>query len=227
MGRLRLSKQYIQGQHHEMSQALRFGDLLEYFPRMLEGCIDSKWWAKLETVTLGRPFKSVVEYVTYPEPDGLNCAVETITELVSGSDVEGKWRAEVTANKGAQPGNTNNRFSRRKKRKSTNSDIITIRTPERGTSRSYMMERLQKQKPKLYKKVVDGKMSCNAAAVEAGFRRASPSVTSIQGHITKLTDDEYFELIEWLKTDGARRKPRRKRNGSAAVKSGVGAGVSR
>jgi hypothetical protein len=57
----------------------------------------------------------------------------------------------------------------------TRSDLHDIRrevTLKYGTSRAYTLERLKRQKPDLFKRVVRGELSAHAAAIEAGFRKA-------------------------------------------------------
>ncbi len=44
-----------------------------------------------------------------------------------------------------------------------------------GTSREYTLRRLRRDRPELAEMVIGGKLSANAAAIEAGFRkRATP-----------------------------------------------------
>jgi len=42
---------------------------------------------------------------------------------------------------------------------------------EQGNSRAYTLTRLKREAPELFKRVVDGELSANAAAIEAGFRK--------------------------------------------------------
>ncbi len=43
---------------------------------------------------------------------------------------------------------------------------------DRGTSETYTIARLKRDRPALAQKVISGEMSANAAAIEAGFRSA-------------------------------------------------------
>lgn len=45
-----------------------------------------------------------------------------------------------------------------------------------GTSSAYALKRLKRDAPELFRKVVDGEMSANAAAIEAGFRRPAMTI---------------------------------------------------
>jgi hypothetical protein len=44
-------------------------------------------------------------------------------------------------------------------------------TSIQGTSKSYTVSRLKRDRPDLFGKVVAGELSANKAAIEAGFRR--------------------------------------------------------
>ena len=57
------------------------------------------------------------------------------------------------------------------KKSRINVDNINNDRRSDGTSRSYTLTRLKHQKPELFQEVVQGKMSANAAAVLAGFRK--------------------------------------------------------
>jgi hypothetical protein len=51
------------------------------------------------------------------------------------------------------------------------SDNITNCTMDRGTSKSYTVSRLKRDRPDLFERVVAGELSANRAAIEAGFRK--------------------------------------------------------
>ncbi len=53
------------------------------------------------------------------------------------------------------------------------SDNITNASVDRGTSKSYTVSRLKRDRPDLFERVVSGDLSANRAAIEAGFRQAS------------------------------------------------------
>ena|GEM_PF-6442133 len=52
-----------------------------------------------------------------------------------------------------------------------------------GTSRSYTLTRLSKDRPDLFEKVVEGDMSANAAAIEAGFRPKTRGSISLEAAV--------------------------------------------
>jgi hypothetical protein len=74
---------------------------------------------------------------------------------------------------------------------------ITLRA--RGTGRGYTMARLDRDRPDLAARVDAGKMTANAAAIEAGFRKKAPSrKQSTCQKIRKLLDTLTHDELQWL-----------------------------
>ncbi len=48
---------------------------------------------------------------------------------------------------------------------------VTSQSDGCGTSKSYTLSRLERTEPELFRQVVDGDLSANAAAIQAGFRK--------------------------------------------------------
>ena len=73
-----------------------------------------------------------------------------------------------------------------------NYNVILDPPTKQGNSRAYTLDRLHREAPKLYAKVVAKKLSANAAAIEAGFRLRTITVpldvdraaTAIRKHFT-------------------------------------------
>ena len=53
--------------------------------------------------------------------------------------------------------------------------------PSGGNRKDYTLDRLDRERPDLYERVVDGEMSANAAAIKAGFRTKTVSVPVRKG----------------------------------------------
>jgi hypothetical protein len=83
------------------------------------------------------------------------------------------------------------------------SDNITLETPARGkkttsngpslepgNSRDYILARLKRDHPELAERVVDGDLSANAAAIEAGFRRKATPLDQLTRAWSKATEEE-------------------------------------
>jgi hypothetical protein len=70
--------------------------------------------------------------------------------------------------KGAPKGNQN----AAKGRPSKNGYNVTSLPRRTGNSRAYTLDRLKRERPDLFERVARKELSANAAAIEAGFRRA-------------------------------------------------------
>jgi len=79
---------------------------------------------------------------------------------------------------------------------------ITLK-PDRGTSESYAIGRLKRDRSDLAEKVLAGEMSANAAAIEAGFRKKTLTVPVEPRGIARtlrkhLTPEQIAEVVEAL-----------------------------
>jgi hypothetical protein len=61
---------------------------------------------------------------------------------------------------------------------------------QRGNRRAYTLDRLKRNNPELFAKVVNGELSANAAAIEAGFRKKLSALEQIRKLIPKLTAED-------------------------------------
>ena len=55
-------------------------------------------------------------------------------------------------------------------------NVTSAPTTERGNESTYTLRRLKRDAPALAQRVLDGELSANAAAVEAGFRKKSITI---------------------------------------------------
>lgn len=68
--------------------------------------------------------------------------------------------------------------------------------PTQGNSKAYTASRLHKENPDLYKDVIDGKLSANAAAIKAGFRKKNISIPHDPQEAARALKRKY-EKTEW------------------------------
>ncbi len=80
------------------------------------------------------------------------------------------------------------------------SDNITNDLIERGTSKSYTVSRLKRDRPDLFERVVAGELSANRAAIEAGFRKVPTTLEQIKTMWSKATPEERTEFIQYLES---------------------------
>ena len=163
-----------------LSSAVRDGSGgLRHVPGLLRQVLADEGWREFVSQR-GEEVRpaSFEEFVTTPPLKGLGAeGVGQIERLVSDDPEALRMVREAsTAKPGRPPAGTEN------------SDNVTNSPPdtERGNRRSYTLDRLHRQQPDLYQQVVDGQLSANAAAVQAGWRPRTFTVRADDpGHIAR------------------------------------------
>jgi hypothetical protein len=77
-------------------------------------------------------------------------------------------------------------------------NITQLTKAEKGTSKAYTLTRLQKDNPEIYEEVKAGKLTANAGAIKAGWRKAPTPMEIIRKQIPKLTQEERTQLSKEL-----------------------------
>jgi hypothetical protein len=163
-------------------QAVNRGDrAIDDIPDLVEDVIDSGAWKEREK---GRDtdetFDSFREFCTTAPSHGLGCEVERLSNLCRDRpEVVKKIEEHTKADHGGDRGNQyteNGKVDNINHAKDENE-----RNRSSGTSKSYTLQRLERDAPELYEKVVADEMSANAAAIEAGFRTKTVSVPVHKG----------------------------------------------
>jgi hypothetical protein len=67
-----------------------------------------------------------------------------------------------------------------------------------GNTRAYTLTRLQKDNPEIYEEVKAGKLTANAGAIKAGWRKTPTPMEIIRKQIPKLTQEERTQLSKEL-----------------------------
>jgi hypothetical protein len=165
------------------------GDL-EYFPGLLHKIIQERAWER--RIHLGRviELKSLRELITEKPIQGWGSTPEKVEALIAGHpDVEIAYRREMVE----APG-------KRAKVEADISDIVTNKpTPERGNSRSYTLDRLERERPDLLEEVKAKRLSANAAAIQAGFRKTPTGLDILLKGWSKATPEERAQFLEAIK----------------------------
>jgi len=163
-------------------QAVNRGDrAIDDIPDLVEDVIDSGAWKEREK---GRDtdetFDSFREFCTTAPSHGLGCEVERLRNLCRDRpEVVKKIEEHTKADHGGD---------RRSEDAQTKFDNIKLENEgesegaaSTGTSKSYTLQRLERDAPELYEKVVADEMSANAAAIEAGFRDKTATIPIHKG----------------------------------------------
>jgi hypothetical protein len=70
-----------------------------------------------------------------------------------------------------------------------------------GNTRAYTLTRLQKDNPEIYEEVKAGKLTANAGAIKAGWRKTPTPMEIIQRLLPKLKARQHQQLHDLLETD--------------------------
>jgi len=135
---------------------------------------------------------SFLDFITTPPLAGCGWPPEKVEALIKDdSEVLAMWRAATTG----KPG-----------RPQKNSDIVTIKS-ERGNTRAYTLDRLKRERPDLFKLVTADKMSANAAAIKAGFRKNLMPLDRVLKLLPKLSPLDRHQIRQRLDEMDRPKKP--------------------
>lgn len=76
----------------------------------------------------------------------------------------------------------------------SNNNIIGLKAVQ-GTSKAYTCDRLKRERPDLFEEVVAGKLSANAAAIKAGFRKKKTPFEQLWHWWEKASHDERCQFL--------------------------------
>lgn len=153
----------------------------------------------------GRTFDTFEDFVTTKAPYGLDITVDQLKALCE-KDREAIDLIDQELTR--KPGGANNPYGCKGKDEGINNDNVMIDSqPEQkasqGNSIEYTLRRLRKDHPELHEKVLSNEMSPNQAAIEAGFRKKTVTITvDVEAIARKLTSslnqEQITQLIELL-----------------------------
>lgn len=143
------------------AQMLSSGDVnLDTMPQLILRIIDEDMWRQRALPQrrweLSREFATFEEFVTADPLDGLRTSVQTLKDLCRRNT-----RAVDAIDRATQHGRGGDH---------SNGNNIPIASRPEGTSQAKALRRLRKDRPDLHARVLAGKLSAHAAAIEAGFR---------------------------------------------------------
>ena len=155
---------------------------LDSVPGLVKRIIKTKAWTERKIAT-GKiiKLKSFRDLIVLPPLDGWGENPEKL-EAIIRDDVEALtlWREQMT------PPNH---------RPISHDNVITSK---QGNSRAYTLSRLKVEEPKLFEEVKAGRMSANAAAIKAGFRKKLTVCEQIEKLFKKATPSEQKKIINWI-----------------------------
>jgi hypothetical protein len=163
--------------------ALSHGEgLLKNFPGLLQRIIEEKAWENRKVQLRGIvTLKSLRELITLPPMEGWAEDPKKIEALIKDEpEVLAMFEREMQLKPGPKP-----------KAEGEDSSVDNInRTASKGTSKSYTVSRLQRERPDLFDAVCKKKISANAAAIQAGFRRVKTPLDNLRSAWGKASEEE-------------------------------------
>jgi hypothetical protein len=176
---------------NQMYHAIKEGELnIKHIPYWVEQVIDSGAWRKRWTGAFVVEHTSFRSFIMTARVEGLGWNSEDDLKQIESllryaPDVLTKWRQAITPEHGGD---------RRSENASIKNNNIILDRPVQGTSLAYTLDRLSRESPDLYAKVVAKELSANAAAIEAGFRKRPSPFEQVVKLIPKLTAAEWAEV---------------------------------
>jgi len=144
---------------------------LQHVPGHIKRIIREDMWQERIVQATGElaEYDHFAEFVNDPPPKGLGADVDMLKRMCKKDDEALRLLREVVTGDDGRPEKTDESVD----------NVNSSRSS--GNSKDYTLDRLAREDPELYEKVVADEMSANAAAIEAGFRTKSVSVPVHKG----------------------------------------------
>jgi len=152
---------------------------------LVKKVLKSEAWKEREVPTIGVvKFTRFVDFITTRPLKGCGWSKDKVEKLIKDDDETlTLYRKAITAHRGGD---------RQSKRSIT--DIVSNASDKHGNSKSYTLDRLERERPDLYQQVLEKKLSANKAAIEAGFRHKPTPLEIIERQLPKLSIEELHTL---------------------------------
>jgi hypothetical protein len=149
--------------------------------------LEKQWQGRVDKN--GKPFANFEAFVTHRLWQGLET---TIDELLLYCRKQPKIKKLILAE--MEPGRES-RGSTKDERNNRTDNITPIR---HGTSATYTMKRLKRDRPDLFSQVLEGELSANAAAIKAGWRKKKTPLEQMFHCWQKCTQSEKDEFLDLI-----------------------------
>ena len=162
----------------------RGSDSLSAVPGLVKRVIETEAWR--ERKQRGKTYKhdSFLSFITTKPLAGCGWEPEKVKALIlDDAEVLALWREATTDHAGGD-------------RPTINDNIMNGPKPKQGTSKDYTLDRLKRQRPDLFRKVVANKLSAHAAAIEAGFIKVPTILEQLRKLWAKASPEDRRALLE-------------------------------
>lgn len=156
---------------------------LENVPGLVRRVLITGAWQKRVQDGETYEHERFIDFITSKPLAGCGWPPDKVEALIkSDAETLTLWRKAVKEKTGPKPlGNYRN---------------IVTKTIS-GNSKSYALSRLKLDYSELYQRVVDGELSANAAAIQAGFRKKLTTLEKLQKEWAKATSKERKTFLKW------------------------------
>lgn len=164
------------------------GSALHLVPEFVKRCLGDDCWRQRydphvnQILTCG----SFEEFITARPPRGMGTDLRTLKNLCR-DDVAALALIDKEV---ANPIGTN---------QYSDEGVYNIHNQRpAGTSRDAILRRLRKNRPDLYQKILRGELTCNAAMIEAGFRKKPTNLELLQKTWAKTIAADRALFLTWV-----------------------------
>lgn len=151
----------------------------------IEYIIDNDLWRERDPspgMLEKKTFRTFAQFCEASTPWGLNTRFETVKDLCNRNPDVLRKVTEV-----AKFEHGTNRFT------NIDRDNVTVYDAERGNTKYYGLQRLHRERPDMYQRVIDNELSVNQAMIECGFR--------VKSHTVPENADAFIRKIRQVFTD--------------------------
>ena len=169
-------------------EALRWGgNYIQNFPGLIRKIIELEAWKEREVQHEGViKLNSLCELITEKPLKGWGTTIEKVQKYINDDpDLLVMFREHTIQTEGKKP----------KHEDYTGNNVTSINRVT-GNSKAYTLQRLKENHEELYNEVKEGKLSANAAAIQAGFRKKDTPLEVAIKAFGKLSDTERSQFIE-------------------------------
>ena len=165
------------------------GSFIEHFPKVIRRIINDEAWLEREVDPIGTVrLKNLAELITEKPLKGWGTTVDKVEKHIKDDpELLVMFRESVTPGRGGD-----------QKSKNINNNNVIIDNTKQGNSKAYTLQRLKENHEELYNEVKQGRLSANAAAIQAGFRKKDTPLEAAIKAFNKLSEKErliFFDTI--------------------------------
>lgn len=159
---------------------------LAVVPDLVRRVIETDAWR--ERTQRGKTYRNdrFLDFITTTPPAGCGWPPEKVEALLKDdAEALALWRDATTGKRG-------------KRAKGDNNDNVIINAAQ-GNSRAYTLARLKRERPDLFARIIAKDLSANAAAIEAGWRKAPSALERLRKAWAKATPEEQRVFLDGLR----------------------------